>query len=404
MKSLPARTNFFAVVAATLLLSTAAFAQTTEPPKTVPTPSPTPKDIPYGLPRGAHGVLPTVPVEWREFKSEAGGFTVKFPAAPHVEQVPFTVGPVSLTRHTHVALVEGGMMFEVDYMDMPAGYSDPALAFEGGIGALVGSMTKRGATVLSKGAVASGTCEGREATLLLPNATGRGRGFTQARIFGSGQRYYMLFFNADEDTPRVRALGRDFMESFSVADGCTAPLAPVAAPSSKVEVGIVEGTRDTQTGWRRIEERDLGFDVLMPDVAHHESAQAQVEPFPLRHDTFISDSGGVVFSAEVVGEYPPKFNDSAMTREGLMGATQYALKRNFEARGFTLAPLRNLLIGTYPGRELSITNEKTGAHGRAQIYVTPKHTYIFIALAREDTPEVAKGVERFFSSVRISPR
>jgi hypothetical protein len=363
-----------------------------------------PKDIPYGLPRGAHGVLPSVPVEWREFKSEAGGFTVKFPTAPHVEQMPLNVGPISLTRHTHVALAEGGMMFEVDYMDMPAGYSDPALMFEGGIGALVGSMKGRGATVLSKETVARGTCEGREATLLLPATKGRGRGFAQARIFNSGQRYYMLFFNAGEDTPRVRALGRDFMESFSVADGCTAPLAPVAAPSSKVEVGIVEGTRDAQTGWRRIEERELGFDVLMPDVAHHESVEGQVEPFPLRHDTFISDSGGVIFSAEAIGEYPPKFNDSAMTREGLVDATQYALKRNFEARGFTLAPLRNLLVGMYPGRELSITNEKTGARGRAQIYSTPKRTYIFIALARENTPETAKGVERFFSSVRISPR
>jgi hypothetical protein len=370
----------------------------------VPTPSPSPRDIPYGDPRGAHGVLPPVPAEWREFKSEAGGFAVKFPVAPHVEQMPLNVGPLSVTRHTHIAVVAGGMMFEVDYMDMPAGFGDPALAFEGGIGALVSSMTARGATVLSKETVTRGTCEGREATLLLPGTTGRGRGFAQARIFSSGQRYYMLFFNADEDTPRVRTLGRDFMESFSVADGCTAPLAPVAAPSSKVEVGIVEGTRDAQTGWRRIEERELGFDVLMPDVAHHESAEAQVEPFPLRHDTFVSDSGGVVFSAEVVGEYPPKFNDSAMTREGLTDATQYVLKRTFEARGFKVAPLRNLLVGTYPGRELSITNEKTGARGRAQIYDMPKRTYIFIALAHEETPEAAKGVERFFTSVRISPR
>jgi hypothetical protein len=391
MKSLPARTNFFAVIAALLAFSTASFAQSDEPPPPPPAP-----------PHGGGVAIKLSPVEWREFKSEAGGFTVKFPAAPHVEQIPFTVGPVSLTRHAHVAFVEGGMMFEVDYTDMPAGYSDPALAFEGGIGALVGGLTSRGATVLSRETVVRGTCEGREATLSLPPTAGRGRGFVQARVFGSGQRYYAIYFSVAEDTPRARAMAREFVESFSVTDGCKAPPAPVAAPPSKVEVGIVEGTRDAATGWRRIEEPELGFDLLMPGVARHESAQAQVQPFPITHDTFVSEDGGAFFSAEVLGEYPQNFNTTAVARAALMDATAYALKRNFEAHGSVVAPLGDVKLGAIPGREFSISNEKSSARGRAQIYVTPRRAYIFVAFTRGEVPDGARALERFFSSIKLS--
>ncbi|HZT57668.1 MAG TPA: hypothetical protein VFA21_03480 [Pyrinomonadaceae bacterium] len=391
MKSLLARTNFFAVIAAALVLSTAASAQTNEPPPPPPAPA-----------HGGGVAIKAGPAEWREFKSEAGGFTVKFPAAPHIEEMPYKIGPVAFTRHAHVAFVEGGMTFEVDYADMTAGDSDPALVSEVGIGALVSGMTSHGATLLSSGTVVRGTCAGREATLSLPARQGRGSGFMQARVFISGRRYYALFFNAAEDTPRARAMGREFVESFSVAGGCKAQPAPVVAPPSKVEVGIIEGTRDAATGWRRIEEPELGFDVLMPGVTHHESAQAQAQPFPIMHDTFTSEDGGAFFSAEALGEYPQDFDTSPVARAALMDATTYSLKKNFEAHGSVIAPLGDVKLGAIPGREFSISNEKSGARGRAQIYVTLRRAYVFVAFTRGEVPDAAKVLERFFSSIKLS--
>jgi hypothetical protein len=371
----------------------------------VPTPTPTPKDIPYGLPRGAHGTLPTVPVEWREFKSEAGGFTVKFPAAPHVAQSPLNKGPVALVRHAHTVTLGSEIEFEVDYLDMPAGDMDPDLSLEGGISGMTRAMEGRGARVLTKETVTRGNCEGRDATLSLPNPASREPGFARGRIFTSGQRFYVLMFVGQEDSPRVREMAQTFMDSFEVTGGCTSAVAPVPVPSSPTTVSIVEGARDAATGWRRIESAELGFDVLMPGAAKHEAEQGQVEPFPLTHHTFISREGAGFYSVEVFAQYPPNFYNSPGSYQTMIDVTLYALKRNLETAGFAIAPLRDLKVVTFPGREFSVTNEKLGARGRAQIYVTPKRIFVFMAFTRgEATPEAVKSVERFFSSVRVSPK
>src|SRR5436853_6872979 len=123
MKSPHPRTDFFAALVVLLAYSFAATGQTTN---SGPAPAPGPVVI----------NVPQQTVEWREFKSEAGGFSVKFPGVPRVEHVSFNKGPVELMRHTHTASVAGNVQFEVDYVDMPAGFNDPELSLEGGISGL----------------------------------------------------------------------------------------------------------------------------------------------------------------------------------------------------------------------------------------------------------------------------
>src|SRR5437868_5937498 len=118
MKSPHTRTYFFAALALVVAFQTAALGQakTAAPVAQPPKPKPTPIDIPYGEPRDIPSAVPTSPVEWREFKSEAGGFQVKFPGVPHVEDISFSKGPVELVRHTHTFSLGRQIQFEVDYV------------------------------------------------------------------------------------------------------------------------------------------------------------------------------------------------------------------------------------------------------------------------------------------------
>ena len=340
--------------------------------------------------------------EWLEFKSDAGGFSVKLPGAPKVDQTSFVKGPVTFTRFTH-SLSVGHLHFEVEYIDLPSGYGDPDMSLEGGISGLIRSMSTRGATLLTKETIERGTCEGREASLSLRDPGSSTPGYGAGRIFNSGQRYYILVFVSQEDTPSARETGRRFFESFDIKGGCTAMIAPVEETAKAATSEDFHGTVDPVTGWLRVEDESLGISVLMPGAVRHDTDQAQVKPFPLTHHTFINSKDGNVYSAEVFGEYPQGFHSGETSYLTAMDLTLYGLKRNFESLGFVFTPLRDLRVARYPGREFALVSEKLGSRGRAQIYVTPKRIYIFIAFAH-DQGVTLKLIDRFFGSIRVSPK
>ena len=340
-------------------------------------------------------------LNWQEFKSEAGGFSVKFPGAPRVSQVPMVRGPLTFTRHVHT-LTAGGYEFEMDYMDMPAGYDEPELALEGGISGITRSFEAEGGRVLSKNKVVRGTCEGLEATFEVAPSSGV-KGFAHARIFNSGQRYYFVVFAAKAGGEGARAAASTFVESLVVRDGCKAPLIPTAAPTAAPVRSTVEGTRDPATGWRKIDALDLGFSVLMPGPAQRESSQTQAQPFPLSHHEFIFQTDEIIYSAEVLGDYPIGFYSNAASYENLLDVTFAAVRKNLGALDFVYGGPRKLSVGQYPGREYTLTNEKAGARGRLQMYATPRRSYVFIAIGRGPTSRDAE-IERFFSSVRVLPK
>jgi hypothetical protein len=306
-------------------------------------------------------------------------------------------------RHVHEASAHGLYTFEIDYMDLPAGYNDPDLSTEGGITGMTRSMVADGGRVLTNGAVRQGTCEGRAVTVALPNrATGRD-GFAHARVFTSGQRYYFLIFAGESDNESVRRVGQTFMDSFSVRGGCTKAVAPTAAPAAEPKRSTVEGAPDAATGWRRIENAAQGFSVLMPGPAQLTSTQAQVQPFVLFHHEYLRETPENFYSAEIVGDYPAGFYDSADSYENLLDATFFVIKRNLAPLEFDYAAPRKLNVGAFPGREYDIESKKVGASGRIQVYATPKRSYIFIYISRAGkSPDPDR--ERFFSSVRVSAR
>lgn len=341
------------------------------------------------------------PIEWVEFKSAEGGFSVKFPGTPRLRQDPHERGPISFTRYTHTLLLDSSS-FEVDYMDMPAGSQGADIVFEGGVSGFTRPMLAAGGTLLTNETVVRGTCKGRDVTVLNPKS---GKpGFARARLFNSGQRYYFIVFvNEKEDNAAVREMAGTFVESFSVKGGCSTAVEPVEAPSGPKKVATVRGTTDPATNWRKIDRQELGFSILMPGVVQYESAQVQVKPIPLMHHTFVYGDPRGVYSVEVFGDYPPKFFSTPTSYLNVLDATVYATRQNLSADGFETALLRDLKVEQFPGREFSVASEKLKARGRAQIFVTDARVYVFIAFATHD-PDAAKTVELFFKSVRVSPK
>jgi hypothetical protein len=341
---------------------------------------------------------------WREFTSEAGGFTVKLPGVPRITHPQRVRGPLTVSRNLHEVSIGNDYKFELDYMDMPPGYSEPELGLEGTISGMVNALLAAGGRVLTRGKVVRGTCEGREVTATRTFSSGR-TGFAHGRAFASGQRFYILVFTAANDRPAARALGRVFADSLVIKDGCRAPVAPTATPAAEPVRRTVEGTPDAATGWRRIESAEHGFSVLMPGPAQLESTQVQVQPFPGFHHEYLSQRDETLYIVEVIGDYPPGLYNNAVAYENLLDTDIYAIKRNQKPLGFSYGEPRKLSSGGYPGREYVVSNELTGAHGRVRLYATPRRSYIFIAISRGGrSADSDADMERFFSSVKVSPK
>src|SRR5205085_8225596 len=146
---------------------------------------------------------------------------------------------------------------------------------------------------------------------------------------------------------------------------------------------VVEGTTDPATGWRRIDSTQHGFSVLMPGAVQLESRQAQVQPFPLNHYIYIYQTDDSFYSVEIFGDYPPNFHSTPNSFEVALDLTFYSMKKNLEPLGFTLTELRKLQVGTFPGREYTLSNFSWPLPGRAQVFVSPKRTYIFVAMEKK---------------------
>jgi hypothetical protein len=355
----------------------------------------------FGAAQAAAGRQAAPKLDWREFTSEEGGFSVKFPGAPRLSSPKMTVGPFTSTHHVHEVSV-GDYSFGMDYLEIPAG-ANPEYGREGGIRGFIDRALAAGGRVLSDGKVSRGTCEGREASVLVPSRPGASR-FKQMRVFYSGRRVYMLFFIADKDRPEAREAALLFMESFVVNDGCGASAPPAAAPKAEPVRSTVEGQRDAATGWRRIESVEHGFTVLMPGAARRESRQSHVDSLSLFSHAYVYESDGVIYEAKLQGDFPEGFYSDVASLERQIDLNLYILKKNLEPLGLSFTETRRFKAGPHPAREYAITNEQTGLRGRAQLYATPRRSYLFIVRDRVPRAAADADLERFFSSIKVSPK
>jgi hypothetical protein len=342
-------------------------------------------------------------LDWREFTSEAGGFTVKFPGEPLISHPQATLGPYNVVRNLHAVTVGDDYAFNLEYTDLPGAHKNPDMAFEGGISAFTNPLIAKGGRLLTKENVVRGTCEGREATVAAPVVPGQ-TGFLQGRVFNSGRRFYMLVFVAAEDSPAAREVGRAFVDSLVIKDGCRAPAAAPPVPIAEPTRRTVEGTPDAATGWRRIESAEHGFGVLMPGPAKLASSAPRVEDFTVPSHEYLYESADSFYLVEVKGDYPQGFFKGATGPETMLDLGLHAVKRNLAALNLSFGEPRKLSVGAYPAREYVITNGQTGVQGRVRLVATPLRSYVFLAMTRGKGASAAADFERFFSSVKVSPK
>jgi hypothetical protein len=343
-------------------------------------------------------------LNWREFTSEPGGFTIKFPGEPRISHPRLSRGPYNVERNMHEVMVGDDYVFQFDYTDFPGPDRDPDLAFEGGLSALTNPMLARGGRLLTKENVVRGTCEGREATVTTQVVPGKD-GFVQARVFNSGRRYYMLIFVAAQDSPAAREVGRTYVESLVIKDGCRRPVAPAAVPKTEPVRSTVEGLPDAATGWRRIESAEHGFSVLMPGPAQLSSSIPRVEEFTVPRHEYVHDSAEAVYMAEIKGDYPQTFFSGPTGHETMLDIATQNAKTNLASLDLTFSEPRKLSVAPYHAREYVLTNERASLHGRVRIYATPRRSYLFFALIRGRGAAAADAdLERFLSSIKVSPK
>lgn len=342
--------------------------------------------------------------DWREFTSEPGRFTVKFPGEPRFRQRRLTQTADAVEVNGYNVAVGKDYVFGVEYLDSPGDYGNSDSAFEGGVSVMINTMVARGGRMLSKENVVRGTCEGREASATGPLSPGR-TGFVQALVFNSGRRYYLLVLVALEDSPAARDAGRVFADSFVIKDGCPRPAAPAPTPTAEPVRRTVEGTPDAATGWRRVESAEHGFGVLMPGPANLLSMTAfEGNLTTMRHE-YVHKNAEAVYTVEVRGDYLENFLSGLNPHETMMDVDIHGVKKHLASFGLTFGEPRKFSAGPYHAREYLMTNEQTGLRGRVRLYASPRRSYIFVGLTRGRAATAAEAdLERFFSSIKLSPQ
>jgi hypothetical protein len=348
----------------------------------------------------AHG---QTPAGWREFAPAAGGFKVRLPAEPQYLKKPLDWGTVKTEQHLYLAQHGDEAVFMVAYMNIPPGGStgqNSDLGLEGAIIQVTRGIVGEGGRVLSSGKVARGACEGRE--LKAATSVNGTPSFMHGQIFRSGLRAYVLIFMSpgSGDEPAARAMNRAFAESFEIADGCNAAVPP-ARPLPPKTTSTVEGAADASTGWRRFENAERGFAVLLPGPAMFEREQTRGEPDVMFRHGYMHTGERALYVVEVTGDYPPGFFAGRDSFETMLDIALVKARRGLEPHGVEIKHLRDLKAGPHRGREYALVSERLGGTvGRAQVFITPKRIYWFAAVDA-DPRSRERDLERFFSSIKL---
>ena len=120
--------------------------------------------------------------------------------------------------------------------------------------------------------------------------------------------------------------------------------------------------------------------------------------------TYTHTGDKALYVAEARGDYPPGFFPDSEAFATMLDIALNSAKRGLEPYGVTLKHLRDLKLGPHLGREYALVSERLGgAVGRAQVYITPKRIYWFLAVDG-DPSRRDRDLERFFSSIKIEAR
>jgi hypothetical protein len=337
--------------------------------------------------------------KWFAFESPAGGFSVKFPAKP-VSNPGIPAPNVSgLLRYVTALNAGAGRYFEVDYYDYKGHLNSPEFARTASLTAMIAAAGTRNLEAKARRSFANGRCQIDEATLG-PKSTGPLPILLlmKIRVLYSGDKLYILLGNSLGDNADAKAVDQ-FLDSFIVNGGCVDAIGSATAKTTK---GTDAGTLDAATGWQRFE-TTYGISFLLPTEAQTEDWEDNALGKNFIKFMYLSSINGVTFSVEALNAFPLPDAKDTVRAANVLDSNVIQLRTNIAKDNFVLGTCTPQMAGTVMGRECSVTHTNPDLRGRARIFVTPKWTFVLMALRETETTDQS-AEDRFFNSVTINDK
>jgi hypothetical protein len=336
---------------------------------------------------------------WFGFESSAGGFTIAFPAKPVSNPgIPAPNVP-GLLRYVTALNAGAGRFFEVDYYDYNGHLNSPEFARTASLNSMIATAGTRNLEVKARRSFANGRCQIDEATFG-PKSTGALPLplLMKIRVLYSGDKLYILLGNFVGATEAAKAVDH-FLDSFAVNGGCVDALGSTTAKTTK---GVDAGTLDPATGWQHFE-TSYGISFLLPTEAQTENWEDNALGKNFIKFMYLSSTNGVTFSVEALNAFPLPDARDTVRAANVLDSNVIQLRTNIAKSHFVLGTCAPQIAGTALGRECPVTHTNPDLHGRARIFVTPKWTFVLMALRETETTDQS-AENRFFNSVTIDAK
>lgn len=343
---------------------------------------------------------------WVNFDSPGGGFTIKFPAKPVSQAGAASPNAPGLLRYRTGLDAGAGRYLEVNYYDYQGHLNSPESAKTAGLNSMIAYAQARDMEVKARRKITNGRCQIEEATIG-PKANGS---FPLAmvmkvRVLYSADKVYILLGGGPHDVEIVKAVDY-FLDSFAVTGGC---VDAIGSQNIRTTKGKAEGTLDTATGWYRFE-TSYGISFLLPTGAVTENWEDDALGKNFTKFMYLSSINGVTLTVEIANNFVSTESTATARADTVLDATEVQLRENIAKFGYVLGACTPQMLGSVRGRECTVTRTPTGPtdtipekRGRTRILVTPKWTFVLMALREAETTDPS-AENRFFKSVTIDPK
>lgn len=159
------------------------------------------------------------PLNWTNFTSNEGGFSVKFPGTPvtREEAVP---GSPARTKHIVEVNLDRGRHFEVSWVDHTGSQQNAEQLKDNTLNAVASSATAKGARPQYSTGLNRAECDGQEVSLQAFKTPTQNELRVQARTFNSGDRVFLVLFSSNVPFTVEPGLAEQFLDTFTIAGVC----------------------------------------------------------------------------------------------------------------------------------------------------------------------------------------
>lgn len=327
-------------------------------------------------------------VQWQEFRSPEGGFSVLLPGEPKL-----AVNPPDANGHAEhrYSIEQGDSAFIVAYDDYAPGHVNPASASAVLPKAQDALLKAMGGTLRSEGPVTLDGLPGRQVTFATAD-----HNIGRVRIYIGQNRLYQLWYLGPAGQESRPAVDR-FFDSFKIGATTSTEAQPGGRPapnrSAEPAPSAAPAPAAAENSWHEFSPPNGGFSILLPGEAKAEITPPK--PNGRAESRYVVDQGDTAYVV-AVDDYPPGHLTHANPRT-LLDAAQNAVLKGLKGK---LRDQRPVTISGYPGREI-LFDTPDHSTGKVRVFVVRNRLYQTWYLGptgQETRPEV----DRFLNSFRLT--